>query len=272
MEQLSKHIDYLKIIPHNVLFKWLSNPHIHNGYVVPIYTSDYEIHDKNRIFNTFITSPRESTLNSILNKKLVNRFITDIISNVLSDWQTDYGSKPIYDAINDSSDIFDMLDKYVHDFTIKPNELVYRGLHIHKHKLNIFASRTNKFDWKRIIISGAIYFMYTKQRYTYNPHRSVQSWTISKASAESFSINNGNSCIIVALADSSFKIGPNAFKVYDSMSSFNYEREVVHFGANLKVLLCVEDTIFNELKFRGEPKHDKLNFDALSRNALRATK
>jgi hypothetical protein len=167
-------------------------------------------------------------------------FLKYIIDRVLGSWTTSSDTSDVK-SIQEVMPILDYLKKRDPRFSIntKKHPVAYRGTDVSMAKLKIFFKKTSSEDWQLKYIGGDPFYVYTKKKFQYKPHKLLQSWTVKSNIAKEFA----NYVLAAKTNNRDFYFNPELHLV-----GYDHEYETVHKGKNLNVILAIPEIDYIDLK------------------------
>lgn len=194
--------------------------------------------------------------------KITNWLVNLLLLDLLTDWK-DSSEKTTVQMMLKLKPLLDSAKKINPKLVVPTNKykVAYRGTRLKKPKLITFFKSTNVNDWVPTRIRKNVYWVYTKKKFTYQPHQEFQSWSVDEKIAQSFS----DDYVLASRTNTKdFYFDP----VYLNSVNTEYddEYETIHYGKNLNVLLAVGSDIYNDLivHAKGSKKNTDGSFASLA--------
>jgi hypothetical protein len=181
----------------------------------------------------------------------INRKFGIVLVHILEAWTVE-STEELIRAIRLFLPVINkMISKYPNIFVLDTTKYssVFRGTNLDSDKLEEFIKLTDIEKWKPVKLKNDVTIMvYFPKKFTYKPHRSMQSWSVNHKRAAEF----GEAILIGRSKDSKFLMSPDYF--HNISRQTDNEFETIHIGTKYKVWLGIEIQWFSDIVRRLKSK------------------
>ena len=231
--QTLKAEDLLDVISNtSMMRKWLSNPTALQLFKDLVFDAleDTTTNQERKVYLNFYKDPN----NPKIDPMNLAEVVLDYVDTVLSAWKHSSDAQTAKTMVA-SLPLFVEMSKYLPHVNPKDTyDSAYRGTNIPENTIKKLVQSSNIKDWKSTKFGSYPFMVYVgpkKNLITYQPHRNVQSWSVTPRAAQGF-----GSVIVTVPLDDTFFFDPSFMGQY----GYEHEKETVHFGKeSMKAALLV---------------------------------